>query len=115
MWEYADEAAKVFEDADMPYGVLIRDQVVAKNPNVIAVLSGHYSGASYQTVRFDDNGDGSYDRTVYQICTDYQDLSGGGLQYIKFLYFDLDNDKVYVNSYSPYKNDYNYYAKVYFA
>ena len=91
------------------YGVLLRNQVVAKNPNVIAVLSGHYSGASYQTVRFDDNGDGSYDRTVYQICTDYQDLSAGGLQYIKFLYFDLDNDKIYVNSYSPYKNDFNYY------
>ena len=91
------------------YGVLIRDQVVAKNPNVFAVLSGHFSGASYQTARFDDNGDGKLDRTVYQICTDYQDLSAGGLQYIKFLYFDLDNDKVYVNSYSPYKNDFNYY------
>ena len=91
------------------YGVLIRNKVVAKNPNVFAVLSGHYGGASYQTARFDDNGDGSYDRTVYQICTDYQDLSAGGLQYIKFLYFDLDNDKVFVNSYSPYKNDFNYY------
>ena len=91
------------------YGVLIRNKVVAKNPNVFAVLSGHYGGASYQTARFDDNGDGYYDRTVYQICTDYQDLTVGGLQYIKFLYFDLDNDKVFVNAYSPYKNDFNYY------
>ena len=97
------------EDFLSYYGVLIRNQVVAKNPNVIAVLSGHYSGASYQTARFDDNGDGKLDRTVYQICTDYQDLSAGGLQYIKFLYFDLDNDKIYVNSYSPYKKDFNYY------
>ena len=91
------------------FGVMVRDKVVKKNPNVFAVLSGHYSGASYQTVRFDDNGDGTLDRTVYQICTDYQSVSQGGLQYIKFLYFDLDNDKVFVNSYSPYMDDYNYF------
>ena len=91
------------------WGVMVRDQVVAKNPNVFAVLNGHYSGATYQTVRFDDNGDGKKDRTVYQICTDYQDLTQGGLEYIKFLYFDLDSDKVFINSYSPYLDDFNYY------
>ena len=91
------------------FGVLIRDQVVAKNPNVFAVLNGHYFGASYQTVRFDDNRDGKLDRTVYQICTDYQSAWEGGEEYIKFFYFDLDNDQVYVNSYSPYFNDFNYY------
>ena len=91
------------------WGVMVQNQVVAKNPNVFAVLNGHYAGATYQTVRFDDNGDGKKDRTVYQICTDYQDLSKGGLEYIKFLYFDLDSDKVYINSYSPYLDDYNYY------
>jgi len=91
------------------WGVMVQNQVVAKNPNVFAVLNGHYSGATYQTVRFDDNGDGKKDRTVYQICTDYQDLSKGGLEYIKFLYFDLDSDKVYMNAYSPYLDDFNYY------
>ena len=91
------------------WGVMVQNQVVAKNPNVFAVLNGHYAGATYQTVRFDDNGDGKKDRTVYQICTDYQDLSKGGLEYIKFLYFDLDSDKVYINSYSPYLDDFNYY------
>ncbi|MBQ7345247.1 MAG: metallophosphoesterase, partial [Oscillospiraceae bacterium] len=91
------------------WGVMVRDQVVAKNPNVFAVLNGHYSGATYQTVRFDDNGNGTLDRTVYQICTDYQSLDKGGLQYVKFLYFDLDNDKVFINSYSPSQDDFNYY------
>ena len=91
------------------FGVLVRDQVVAKNPNVFAVLNGHYAGASYQTVRFDDNNDGKLDRTVYQICTDYQSAWEGGEEYIKFLYFDLDNDQIYVNSYSPYFDDFNYY------
>ena len=91
------------------YGVMVRDHVVAKNPNVFAVLNGHYSGSTYQTVRFDDNGDGKKDRTVYQICTDYQSLWHGGEEYIKFLYFDLDSDKIFVNSYSPYHDDFNYY------
>lgn len=91
------------------FGVMIRDNVVAKNPNVFAVLNGHYSGSTYQTVRFDDNKDGKLDRTVYQICTDYQSVEKGGLQYVKFLYFDLDNDKVYVNSYSPKMDDFNYF------
>ena len=91
------------------FGVLIRDQVVAKNPNVFAVLNGHYEGASYQTVRFDDNKDGKLDRTVYQICTDYQGAWEGGEEYIKFLYFDLDNDQVMMNAYSPYFDDFNYY------
>ena len=91
------------------FGVMIRDYVVKPNPNVIAVLNGHYSGSTYQTVRFDDNGDGKKDRTVYQICTDYQSVTQGGVQYIKFLYFDIDNDKIYINAYSPYKNDFNYF------
>ena len=91
------------------YGVMIRDKVVKKNKNVFAVLNGHYFGSTYQTVRFDDNGDGKLDRTVYQICTDYQDGWHGGAEYMKFLYFDLDNDQVYVNSYSSYYDDFNLY------
>ena len=98
------------EDGLLDYwGVLIRDNVVKRNPNVIAVLNGHYSGSTYQTARFDDNGDGKLDRTVYQICTDYQSVTQGGMQYIKFLYFDVDGDKIYVNAYSPYYKEFNYY------
>ena len=91
------------------FGVMIRDKVVKKNPNVFAILNGHYSGATYQTVMFDDDGDGTKERTVYQICTDYQSVTQGGMQYIKFLYFDVDGDKVFVNAYSPYYDEFNYY------
>ena len=90
-------------------GKLLQEQVVAKNPNVIAVLNGHYHGASIQTNCFDDDGDGIKERTVYQVCADYQSDPQGGSQYIKFIYFDLANDKVYLNSYSPALNDFNYY------
>lgn len=91
------------------YGKLIQQQVVAKNPNVFAVLNGHYHGSSYETAMFDDDGDGVNDRTVYQICTDYQSGFEGGNEYIKFLYFDLDNNKIYMNSYSPCLDDFNFY------
>lgn len=53
-------------------GKLIQTNVVAKNPNVIAVLNGHYSGASMNVMGFDDDKDGVKERTVYEICTDYQ-------------------------------------------
>ncbi len=91
------------------FGELIQQEVVAKNENVFAVLNGHYHGSSYESVMFDDDGDGVNDRTVYQICTDYQSGFEGGSEYIKFLYFDLDNNKIYMNSYSPYFDDYNYF------
>ena len=91
------------------YGELIQKYVVAENENVFAVLNGHYHGSSYETAMFDDDGDGQYDRTVYQICTDYQSGFEGGNEYIKFLYFDLDNNKIYMNSYSPCLDDFNYY------
>lgn len=91
------------------YGQLVNKYVVKKNPNVFAVLNGHYHGSSYETAMFDDDGDGRNDRTVYKICTDYQSGFEGGNEYIKFLYFDLDNNKIYMNSYSPCMDDFNYY------
>lgn len=91
------------------YGQLVNKYVVKKNPNVFAVLNGHYHGSSYETAMFDDDGDGRNDRTVYQICTGYQSGFEGGNEYIKFLYFDLDNNKIYMNSYSPCMDDFNYY------
>ena len=91
------------------FGQLVQQEVVAENENVFLVLNGHYHGSSYQTDTFDDDGDGIAERTVYQICTDYQSALEGGTEYLKLLYFDLDNGKIYINSYSPYLDDYNYY------
>lgn len=101
---------KQTDDTYLDYtGVMVQNEVVAKNPNVVAVLNGHYHGSSYETMKFDDDGDGVKERTVYQICTDYQSGFEGGAEYIKMLYFDLSNDKIYINSYSPYYDDFNYY------
>ncbi len=90
-------------------GNLVQQYVVAQNPNVFMVLNGHYHGSSYAVDTFDDDGDGEADRMVYEICTDYQSGFEGGSGYLKMLYFDLDNSKIYINSYSASFNDFNYY------
>jgi hypothetical protein len=90
-------------------GNLVQKEVVAKNPNVFAVLNGHYHGAAINITAFDDNYDGVKERTVYQICTDYQSAVKGGAGYVKMLYFDLANSKIYINSYSDELKDYNYF------
>ena len=74
-----------------------------------AIINGHYHGSSLNFVGFDDNNDGINDRVVYQICTDYQSAPEGGMSYIKMIYFDLANDKICMNSYSPTLDDFNYY------
>jgi len=88
---------------------LMIEHVYKKNKNVFAVLNGHYHGSSLNFIGFDDDGDGTRERVVYQICTDYQSAPEGGSGYVKMLYFDLANSKIYINSYSPILNDYNYY------
>lgn len=98
------------QGGDLDYtGELVQNEIVAQNPNVFAVINGHYFGAAIKVDGFDDDHDGSKERKVYQICTDYQGAAEGGLQYLKMIYFDLENDKVYMNSYSPYLDDYNYF------
>lgn len=100
----------VASTAELDYiGERVQKEVVARNPNVLAVLNGHYHGSSLNITAFDDDNDGVKERLVYQLCTDYQSGERGGLAYVKTLYFDLANGKVYLNSYSPYKKDFNYY------
>lgn len=79
----------------------IQDEVVAPNPNVIAVASGHYHDAYTRQDHFDDNGDGTPDRTVYSMLFDYQGLAEGGQGFLRLLHFDNQNGKIVVRTYSP--------------
>jgi LPXTG-motif cell wall-anchored protein len=92
-----------------PIGDKIYEAVVKPNENVIAVLSGHYHDSNTLVSEIDDNGDGQPDREVYQMLGDYQAGPEGGLGYIKLLHFDQDNNRVFINTYSPYLDDYNFY------
>jgi hypothetical protein len=93
-------------------GQKLFNEVVKRNPNVFMVLSGHYTGAALNTVKVDDNGDGTPERTVYQILSDYQELGEGGDGYMKLLLFNPADGTIQVKTYSPYKDDYNYYDPV---
>ncbi|GMX60774.1 hypothetical protein Elgi_07700 [Paenibacillus elgii] len=94
-----------------PIADKIYEQVVKPNKNVIAVLSGHYHDAETKIDSIDDDGDGDGkpDRTVYQMLADYQGAEKGGLGYIRLLQFDVNKNKIYVKTYSPFLDDYNYY------
>ncbi|MFD2629633.1 lamin tail domain-containing protein [Oceanobacillus kapialis] len=92
-----------------PTGDLLFEEVVIPNENVIAVLCGHYHNAQTLTDEVDDNGDGIPDRTVYQMLADYQGGPEGGQGYLRILNFNMDENKIDVETYSPYLDDYNYY------
>lgn len=92
-----------------PLGEKLYQEVVLPNENVIAVLSGHYHEAQTLIDEIDDDGDGVVDRRVYQMLADYQAGPEGGQGYMRLLHFDTSNNQIYVNTYSPYLDDYNYY------
>jgi hypothetical protein len=85
----------------------IMDEVVATNPNVKMVFSGHYHDALTRTDGFDDDGDGVNERTVYSMLFDYQGLPEGGLGYLRLLHFDNEGERMLVRTYSPSLDDYN--------
>ncbi|HEU5139059.1 MAG TPA: metallophosphoesterase, partial [Bacillales bacterium] len=86
-------------------GNRIFEEVVKTNENVIMTLNGHRKVAR-RVDQIDDDGDGSPDRKVYQLMANYQSGPKGGSGYMTLLHFDTDSDKIYVNTYSPYKDDY---------
>lgn len=85
----------------------VMDEVVAVNPNVRMVLSGHYHDAFLRDDGFDDDGDGVDDRTVFSMLFDYQGLPEGGLGFLRLLHFDNEGRQMLVRTYSPSLDVYN--------
>jgi hypothetical protein len=102
---YMDPEGKLTEDGKKLY-----EKVVVPNPNVRLVLCGHMWGVFHNAVKLDDNGNWLPDRTVYQLVADYQDEADYGSGYLCILTFDPQTDRMRVQSYSPYLNDYNYFT-----
>lgn len=92
-----------------PIGDELFEKVVVPNEQVKAVLSGHYHNAQTWIDEMDDDGDGVADRTVYQLLADYQGGPEGGQGYLRILNFKMNENKVAVQTYSPYLDDYNFY------
>ncbi len=85
----------------------IYDEVVAPNANVARVFSGHYHDAFTRIDQFDDNSDGTPDRSVYQMLFDYQGLPEGGQSFLRLLHFNNAAEQISVRTYSPYLDVYN--------
>lgn len=90
-------------------GEKIREQVVAKCPNVYLVLCGHRYGLYTLEDAFDDDGDGVKERTVYEIMMNYQAAGKqGGGGYLRLMQFDEEQHEIRCINYSPYLDDYDW-------
>ena len=92
-----------------PIGNKIFEKVVVPNKNVIATLSGHYHDSETLISDIDDNGDGTADRKVYQMLADYQGGPEGGQGFMRLLQVNPAENRIYVKTYSPYLDQYNFY------
>ena len=95
-----------------PIGDQVFEEVVKPNENVIAVLSGHYHDSETLVDQIDDDGDGTPDRSVYQMLADYQGGPEGGQGFLRLMKVNPVENKMYLQTYSPYLDQYNYYSPV---
>lgn len=82
---------------------MLHDELVAVNDNIQLILCGHNHGVNTNLEYFGD-------RAVYSVLADYQSLPRGGLGYMRMLKFDVENDLIYVNTYSPYEDKTEYFT-----
>ncbi len=77
----------------------IWDNLAVPSPNLHFMLAGHVHGESRRT-------DVANGHPVFQMLADYQDRSSGGQGWLRILRFVPDEDRVYVQTYSPWLNQY---------
>lgn len=66
-------------------GEQIFERVVKKNKNVYMVMCGHRYNIGCKAIDIDDDGDGEFDRRVYQLMSNYQAAGEeGGSGYMHF-------------------------------
>ena len=86
----------------------IWDNLVVTNPNVYFVLCGHVHAEYYRMDII--NG-----HEVHQFLADYQDRLNGGNGWLRIMRFVPADNKVYVETYSPWLNQYETDSDSYFA
>ena len=74
----------------------IWDDLIKNHKNLNLTLSGHMHGQNY---RIDPN---DYNKDVIQMLADYQTMENGGNGYLRILTFVPSQDKIVVDTYSPY-------------
>lgn len=81
--------------ADWWWGEELWNRIIRSNEQIVVTLNGHFHGTTMRE-RTNDAG-----LPVYQILTDYQMAADGGNGYMTMLEFDLTNDRIDVESVSP--------------
>ncbi|MGM1018273.1 MAG: LamG-like jellyroll fold domain-containing protein [Actinomycetota bacterium] len=81
--------------ADWAWGEELWDELISANDEIILTVNGHFHGT---TMRERENDFGN---PVYQVLTDYQMAADGGNGYMTLFEFDLTNDRIDVESVSP--------------
>ncbi len=79
------------------------DGLAVGNPNVHFMLAGHMHGESRRT-------DVANGHPVFQMLADYQDRPNGGQGWLRILRFVPAENKVYVQTYSPWLNRFEHDA-----
>ena len=98
------------KEKDELYGdAKLLHRAVAANANVRYVFCGHKHGIRHAEEMYDDDGDGTPERTVQAIMVDYQGLPNGGEGYLSLLTFNVVERTLSITSYSPVLDDFNYY------
>ena len=87
-----------------PMGQRIFDEVVVPNDNVQLVVGGHHFGSNVMSQEIEGT-----DRVVYELMGNFQDESEGGLGYLNMMSMDIDTNSLYITSYSPSEDAYNFY------
>jgi hypothetical protein len=83
-----------------PEGTVIWQRFVKPHSDqVFLVLCGHMHGEANRTDTVNGN-------TVYQLLADYQSLENGGNGWLRIMEFRPGEELIYVNTYSPYLNQY---------
>jgi len=85
-------------------------EVIEDYPNVCMVLCGHRYNVAEETAWYDDDGDGTPERPVYQLICNYQSAgSDGGSGYMMFMKVDEEKGTIDFYTYSPVTDDYVYF------
>lgn len=85
-------------------GKKLEASLLQEHENVRLVLCGHNDGSTQWQKTYEDG------RTVHALMYNFQDDKKHGLGYLRILLFDPVTREIDVTTYSPYLDDYNYYA-----
>lgn len=80
---------------EVPYGLMLWDDLIRQNDQIFMTLNGHYHGAARLTKM------NAFGNAVEEMVVDYQMAYQGGNGLMRLYEFDLSNNEIRVLSFSP--------------